>query len=43
LSYRSVDEVEYKKGMLLFYEQNNVSYFKALFMDQFRQAVKKYF
>lgn len=43
LSYRSVDEVEYKKGVLLFYEQNNVSYFKALFVEQFRQAVIKYF
>jgi Fic family protein len=43
LSYRSVDEVEYKKGILLFYEQNNVAYFKTLFMDQFRQAVIKYF
>jgi Fic family protein len=43
LSYRSVDEVEYKKGMLLFYEQNNISYFKTLFLEQFRQAVMKYF
>jgi len=43
LSYRSVDEVEYKKGMLLFYEQNNAAYFKILFLAQFRQAVMKYF
>jgi Fic family protein len=43
LSYRSVDEVEYKKGILLFYEQNNVSYFKTIFLDQFRQAITKYF
>lgn len=43
LSYRSVDEVEYKKGILLFYEQNNASYFKTIFMDQFCQAVMKYF
>lgn len=43
LSYRSVDEIEYKKGIILFYEQNNDSYFKQLFLEQFRQAVKKYF
>lgn len=43
LSYRSVDEVEYKKGIILFYEQNNASYFKKLFLEQFGQAVKKYF
>ena len=43
LSYRSVDEVEYKKGVLLFYEQNSAFYFKQLFLDQFRQAIKRYF
>ncbi|MBR4105987.1 MAG: Fic family protein [Alphaproteobacteria bacterium] len=43
LSYRSVDEIEYKKGIILFYEQNNASYFKKLFIDQFKQAINKYF
>ena len=43
LSYRSVDEVEYKKGVVLFYEQNNASYFKKLFLEQYEQAVNKYF
>ena len=43
LSYRSVDEIEYKKAVILFYEQNNASYFKKLFIEQFRQAVDKYF
>lgn len=43
LSYRSVDEVEYKKGIILFYEQNNASYFKQLFLEQFTSAVEKYF
>ena len=43
LSYRSVDEVEYKKGIILFYERNNASYFKKLFLEQYKQAVKKYF
>lgn len=35
LSYRSVDEIEYKKGVILFYEINNISYFKELFIEQF--------
>ncbi|MFH1456861.1 MAG: Fic family protein [Patescibacteria group bacterium] len=43
LSYRSVDEVEYKKAVILFYEQNNLSYFKKLFIEQFGFAVKNYF
>lgn len=43
LSYRSVDEVEYKKAVILFYEQNKASYFKQIFIDQFKQAVQKYF
>lgn len=43
LSYRSVDEIEYKKAVILFYEQNNLAYFKKLFIEQFKQAVNKYF
>ncbi|EKD56023.1 MAG: hypothetical protein ACD_58C00317G0015 [uncultured bacterium] len=43
LSYRSVSEDEYKKAVILFYEQNNVSYFKKLFIEQFEFAVKNYF
>ncbi|MDP1817954.1 MAG: Fic family protein [Leadbetterella sp.] len=43
LSYRSMDEIEYKKAILLFYEQNNVSYFKELFLRQFEFAVENYF
>lgn len=43
LSYRSMDEIEYKKAILLFYEQNNVSYFKELFQKQFQFAVENYF
>lgn len=37
LSYRSVDEIEYKKAIILFYEQNNIGYFKQLFLDQCRR------
>lgn len=43
LSYRSADEIEYKKGMILFYEQNDFAYFKKIFIDQFKQGIKKYF
>ena len=42
LSYRSVDEVEYKKAMILFYEQNSVEYFKRIFVEQFNNAVENY-
>ncbi|MDP2934784.1 MAG: Fic family protein [bacterium] len=43
LSYRSVSEEEYKKAVILFYEQNNISYFKELFVEQLEFAVKNYF
>lgn len=43
LSYRSVDEGEYKKAVILFYEQLNIGYFKKLFIDQFEFAIKNYF
>ncbi len=43
ISFRTVDSVEYKKAMLLFYEQNNISSMKAIFIDQFTFAVNTYF
>lgn len=43
LSFRTVDSVDYKKAMLLFYEQNNLSKFKDIFISQFEFAVKTYF
>lgn len=43
MSYRAVNEVEYKKASLLFYEINNLSYFKDIFLKQFEFAVKNYF
>lgn len=43
LSYRSIDEMEYKKAVLLFYEQNNISHFKKLFLEQFEFVVQNYF
>ncbi len=43
ISFRTVDSIEYKKAMLLFYEQNNISTFKKIFLDQFEFAVNTYF
>ena len=43
LSFRTVDSIDYKKAMLLFYEQNNISNFKNIFINQFEFAVKTYF
>lgn len=43
LSFRSVDSIDYKKAMLLFYEQNNISAFKQIFIEQFAFAVNTYF
>ncbi len=43
LSYRSVDSIDYKKAMLLFYEQNNLSAFKQIFLEQIEFGVKNYF
>ena len=43
LSYRSVDSIDYKKAMLLFYEQNNLAAFKQIFFEQIEFSVKNYF
>jgi len=43
LSFRTVDSIDYKKAMLIFYEQNNISAFKKIFMEQFTFAVNTYF
>lgn len=43
LSFRSIDSIDYKKAMLIFYEQNSLYAFKQIFMEQFEFAVKEYF
>lgn len=43
LSFRTVDSIDYKKAMLVFYEQNNLYAFKQIFIQQFEFAVKEYF
>lgn len=43
LSFRTVDSIDYKKAMLMFYEQNNITAFKKIFIEQFEFAVNTYF
>lgn len=43
LSYRSISEADYKKAILLFYEQTNAKFLKDLFVEQFKFAVDNYF
>lgn len=43
ISFRTIDSIDYKKAMLMFYEQNNIYTFKQIFIDQFEFAVKTYF
>ncbi|MDR2035757.1 MAG: Fic family protein [Coriobacteriales bacterium] len=43
LSYRSVDELAYKKSVLLVDEQHSLYWYKRLFLEQFEFAVKTYF
>ncbi len=43
ISFRTVDSIDYKKAMLLFYEQNNITSFKKIFIEQYEFAVKTYF
>jgi Fic family protein len=43
ISFRTIDSLDYKKAMLVFYEQTNIQPFKRIFMDQFEFAVNTYF
>jgi hypothetical protein len=43
LSFRTVDSIDYKKAMLIFYEQNNLHAFKQIFISQYEFAVSEYF
>lgn len=43
ISFRTVDSIDYKKAMLMFYEQNNIAAFKKIFIDQYLFATKTYF
>ena len=43
LSYRNVEVNEYKKALIIFYEQNNIYLLKKLFLDQQQFAINNYF
>lgn len=43
ISFRTIDSIEYKKAMLIFYEQTNIDPFKNIFFEQFEFAVNTYF
>lgn len=43
ISFRTIDSTDYKKAILLFYEQNNITEIKKIFIDQYEFAVQTYF
>jgi len=43
LSYRNLDEIEFKKALILFYEQNNLFHIKRIFLEQQQFAIQHYF
>lgn len=43
ISFRTINSLDYKKAILLFYEQNNLTIFKDIFIGQFEFAVNTYF
>lgn len=43
ISFRTIDSITYKEAMLIFYELNNISVFKRIFIEQYTFAVKNYF
>lgn len=43
LSYRSVDEDEFKKALIIFYEQGTIYHFKKLFIEQLIFSYSTYF
>ena len=43
LSFRTVEANDYRAALLLFYEQNNLSAFKKMFLEQVEFALKEYF
>lgn len=43
ISYRSINEEEFKKAFILFYEQQSIFYIKRLFIEQIKFANENYF
>ncbi len=42
LSYRSVEEEEYREALLVFYEMNSIAPFKKIFIEQYDFAARNY-
>ena len=42
LSYRSVDENDYREAIMVFYELNSIVPFKSIFVEQYEFAAKNY-
>jgi len=42
LSYRSVDETEYRQATIVFYELNSIVPFKEIFLGQYEFAANNY-
>lgn len=42
ISYRSVDEMQYKEALLIFYEQNSIVPFRKLFVEQYVYSATHY-
>lgn len=43
MSYRSVDEEEYKGALLLFYEQGAIANFRDLYLEQLKEGAMNYY
>lgn len=43
LSFRNVNEADYKKALIVFFEQNNLRAFKEIFIEQFKFSMANYF
>ena len=43
ITYRSVDDNEFKQALILFYEQRSLYHSKRLFIEQIKFANEKYF
>ncbi|MGH7203595.1 MAG: Fic family protein [Candidatus Levyibacteriota bacterium] len=43
LSYRSIDELDYKGALILFYEQGTLANFRELYLKQLEESAKSYF
>ncbi len=43
ISYRAVNETDYKQALIYFYEQNSLIHFKRIFIEQYLHSLSNYF